>query len=1027
VKDTASILNEKGYDYYYFKEEGIKPETVKLRFYDIVPELKDLEIGRSYLYKHQYEAYNELLKGKNLILKSGTGSGKTEAWLIYALSKRVKTLVIYPTLALANDQIKRIEAYSEKLNLKCLAIDALKKSEFLKEYDRARLIEILSNQDILVTNPAFLMFEVKNIAKKGKSLLHNAIKYADLIVIDEIDFYSPREIALILGLLDLIKAFNERNFQIATLTAMIENPEDLAKFYTELNKRETAIITGKPFKVENRTYVILGKDLKSIWEKLRKNKDKIIKNAGKDVIEALNDYDKFKNNYFKVIEVARANDIEIRIDFDINEILMEYIDDDYVTLVFTKGINKAEEVAKRLAHSLPKDLQTRVASHHHLILKELRIAIEEGARKGRIKVLVSPRTLSQGIDIGTIARIVHIGLPESLREFYQKEGRKGRREEIPFSESIIIPSGRWDRHLLSRGKEALDSWLGLPIEKIIINVNNQYRILFEAITKFVSPFLRDQLKEEERELLLKLGLVSKGELTERGKEVYRKLNFYEFAPPYGINRIMLDENGNRYYLEEISHADLVEKFQPGCFDYSSEGIVVSHKIGGTRGRIVTAVEEERISFMNLLKREELAPVLEEYEETKFRWYEEPNLYLDFITGKLSSEVLCVVDPPRKGFGKYLKVPNRVYWRIKSFKPKIKVIDSKTIVYFDHKVIEVPTATYGKYSDYTYGATYELDPSEDTTLIRIGLAYLMLVLRRKLQIPFETILYDVGKYGEKKFFSLHELDSAGLIVSLDLLNLKKIVNEYIPDSLDEILFEALDEYSYADFLSYNLNWDLAKRYALKVLDYMLLSEKIIAKFKGKEIAIPKPSRALKIACFESLFLPLNEDKGIVLFGIYDGENVKSFKLHCEFGLIEDVSEVVKYLSQIIDEKFDFILYDFASTEKLLKDLNIKSILYFIKSLKEENKIIEVKEYAKNLLNLEIAPLEEIEKIANIDRKVSIFDISMEIAKASQKISQLKVTNWKNYIKYLDEKLIQYIEENCKSIYLLYLIFKEYKNK
>jgi hypothetical protein len=30
VKDAANILNEKGYNYYYFKEEGIKPETVKL-------------------------------------------------------------------------------------------------------------------------------------------------------------------------------------------------------------------------------------------------------------------------------------------------------------------------------------------------------------------------------------------------------------------------------------------------------------------------------------------------------------------------------------------------------------------------------------------------------------------------------------------------------------------------------------------------------------------------------------------------------------------------------------------------------------------------------------------------------------------------------------------------------------------------------------------------------------------------------------------------------------------------------------
>ncbi len=1027
MKDTGTILKEKGYDFYYFKEEEIKPEIINLRFCDILPELKELDIGNKYLYKHQYEAYNELLKGKNLILKSGTGSGKTEAWLIYVLSKKIKTLVIYPTLALANDQIKRIETYSEKLGIKCLAIDSLKKSEFLKEYNRTKLIEILSNQDILVTNPAFLMFEIKNIAKKGKSLLHNVIKYANLIVIDEIDFYSPREIALILGLLNLIKMFNERNLQIATLTAMIENPEDLAKFYTNLNKRETAIITGKPFKVENRTYVILGKNLKNIWEKLRKNKDKI-KNAGDDVIEALDNFEKFKDNYFKVIEVARANEVEVeKIEFDINEILLEYIDDDYVTLVFTRGINKAEEVAKRLIHSLPKDLQTRVASHHHLISKALRVSIEEGARRGKIKVLVSPRTLSQGIDIGTIARIVHIGLPESLREFYQREGRKGRREEIPFSESIIIPASRWDRHLLSRGKEALDSWLNLPIEKIIINVNNKYRVLFEAIIKFTSPLLKDKINEEEKELLLKLGLISKGELTERGKEVYRKLNFYEFAPPYGINRILIEEDGNKYYLEEISHVDLVEKFQPGCFDYSSESIVVSHKIGGTRGRVVTAIEEEKLNPINLLKKEELAPVYEEYEETKIKWNEEPNLYLDFITGKLSSEVLCVVDPPRKGFGKYLKIPNRVYWRIKSFKPKIKIIDNRTIVYFDHKVIEVPTATYGRYSDYTYGATYELDPSEDTSLIRIGLTYLMLVLRRKLQIPFETILYDVIKYGEKKFFGLHEPNSAGLIVNLDLLNLKKIVNEYVPDNLDEILFEALDEYSYSDFLRYNLDWNLAKRYALKVLDYMLLSEKIIAKFKEKEIAIPKPSRALKLVSFESLFLPLNDDKGIVLFGIFDGENLNVFKIHKEYGSLEDLSEVVKVLSRAIDEKFNFIIYDLFSTEKLLKDLNIKSILYFIKSLKEENKIIEIKEDLKNLLNLDMAPLEEVEKIAGINREISIFDISIEITKANQKISQLKVSSWKNYIKYLDEKLTKYIGENCKSIYLLYLILKEYKNK
>lgn len=72
------------------------------------------------LYRHQEEAICAANQGKNLIITTGTGSGKTESFLIPVinqllcekeagtLSSGVRTLIIYPMNALVNDQIRRI-------------------------------------------------------------------------------------------------------------------------------------------------------------------------------------------------------------------------------------------------------------------------------------------------------------------------------------------------------------------------------------------------------------------------------------------------------------------------------------------------------------------------------------------------------------------------------------------------------------------------------------------------------------------------------------------------------------------------------------------------------------------------------------------------------------------------------------------------------------------------------------------------------------------------------------------------------
>ena len=72
------------------------------------------------LYIHQEKAIRKVIKGKNVVVTTGTGSGKTETFLLPifnylmrekengSLTSGVRALLIYPMNALVNDQIKRM-------------------------------------------------------------------------------------------------------------------------------------------------------------------------------------------------------------------------------------------------------------------------------------------------------------------------------------------------------------------------------------------------------------------------------------------------------------------------------------------------------------------------------------------------------------------------------------------------------------------------------------------------------------------------------------------------------------------------------------------------------------------------------------------------------------------------------------------------------------------------------------------------------------------------------------------------------
>ena len=94
-------------------QEGVLPQNFEIFG------SKALPLDRP-LYSHQVEAIKKVVGGRNIIVSTGTGSGKTESFLIpilanlaEALDKRtlnsgVRALLLYPMNALANDQMKRL-------------------------------------------------------------------------------------------------------------------------------------------------------------------------------------------------------------------------------------------------------------------------------------------------------------------------------------------------------------------------------------------------------------------------------------------------------------------------------------------------------------------------------------------------------------------------------------------------------------------------------------------------------------------------------------------------------------------------------------------------------------------------------------------------------------------------------------------------------------------------------------------------------------------------------------------------------
>jgi len=168
------------------------------------------------LYKHQEEALQRIQNNQNVIIATGTGSGKTEAFLIpiidYCIThpgeKGVKAIIVYPMNALANDQYSRLKdllaGTDISFGIYTSATPATQEQKPPNALPNERLTreEIQKDPpDILITN--YAMLEYLMIRKEDKVIFrHKNLKF---IVMDEVHTYSGAKGAEIAMLLRRVK------------------------------------------------------------------------------------------------------------------------------------------------------------------------------------------------------------------------------------------------------------------------------------------------------------------------------------------------------------------------------------------------------------------------------------------------------------------------------------------------------------------------------------------------------------------------------------------------------------------------------------------------------------------------------------------------------------------------------------------------------------------------------------------------------------------------------------------------------
>lgn len=340
--------------------------------------------GIAQLYTHQVAAWRAAREGSNLVVVTGTASGKTLCYTLPVLDQTLRdaharALFLFPTKALTQDQYQGLTTAARSL-----AGDdrpALPVAIYDGDTPTADRPAIRSTARLLLSNPDML----------HTGILPHHTRWAEFfrglrcVVIDEMHVYRGvfgSHIANLLRRLKRVAAFYGSYPQFFLTSATIGNPGALAESLIEL-----------PVTVIDQDGSPRGKRHFLLYNPPITNPDLGIR--------------------------ASAMNESIRLTSDLLDLNVQ-------TLLFCKARRSVEMMLKYLQQTRAEDANA-MRSYRSGYLAAERRAIEHSLREGTARAVVATNALELGIDIGSMDAVILVGYPGSIASTRQQAGRAGRK------------------------------------------------------------------------------------------------------------------------------------------------------------------------------------------------------------------------------------------------------------------------------------------------------------------------------------------------------------------------------------------------------------------------------------------------------------------------------------------------------------------------------------------------------------------------------------------------------------------------
>jgi len=383
--------------------------------------------GIEKLYSHQVSAISAIREGKNIVIVTSTASGKTLCYNIPVLesileNENTRALYLYPTKALAQDQLKKLIRFKEvnpKFSFETGTYDGDTPTSTRKKLRDSGKI-ILSNPDMLHAN-----------------ILPNHSRWANFfsnlryVVIDEIHTYKGifgSNVANLIKRLNRICAHYGSSPQFICCSATINNPKELAESITD---REMVLIDNDGSPKGSKKFVL--------WNPPFLDESKTERRSPNS--EAVRLITELIRNRVQTITFVQTRVI--------TELLYRY----------------CQEALQRIR----PNLVDRIRSYRGGYLPEERREIERLLFSGELLGVISTNALELGIDIGGLDACIIVGYPGTISSTWQRAGRAGRTKD----DSLVILIGHnnpIDQYLMKHTSYFFEQ----PVENVVISPDNPH-------------------------------------------------------------------------------------------------------------------------------------------------------------------------------------------------------------------------------------------------------------------------------------------------------------------------------------------------------------------------------------------------------------------------------------------------------------------------------------------------------------------------------------------------------------------------